>query len=73
MFSPMCAVVIEANDFNIVILAYKPGMVLKAKLGIFWNLERAVFSIQFPDYASISAIDLVDAARIARGNEIVTL
>lgn len=73
MLGSVRAVVVEADDLDAVLLAYKAGVVLEAELGVLGHLERAVLAVQLPDDFPARPVDLVDAARVARGDEIVAV
>lgn len=65
MLRPVRAIVVEADYLGLVILAYESSVVLKTKLGIFWNFEGTVFSVQLPYDISIRAIYLVNATGVS--------
>lgn len=73
MLSSVCAVVVEADDFDVTLLTQESSVVLETELCLLGYFERAVFAVQLPDDTSIGAVNLVDAACVARRYEVVAV
>ena len=67
------AVVVEAENFDAVVLREPAGVVLEAKVDAVPQRKGAVGAGQAPDNAAVSAVDLVHGAGVAGGDQVVAL
>lgn len=75
----MRGVVVQRDDFDV--SAVRRGLefrvearvVLKAESDVGAKVEGRVFAVETPDYGAVCAVYFVDGARVARGEQVVTV
>lgn len=55
----MSTVIVQANDFDVILLLQPASILLKAELGRLEDIKRTSRSAKFPNYIPVAAIDLV--------------
>ena len=64
-------VVVEADDFDIVVLREPARVVLEAELGVIGDAEVATLTVKAPNNRAVGIVNFVEGVGVARGDKVV--
>ena len=67
------AIVVQTDDLDVALLSEPAGMVLEAELGPLGHVKVGAVAVEPPDDGAVGAVDLVDGAGVAGGDEVVAV